>query len=207
MRRRRPPTALLIDLDGTLRRWDPAWPASVEATFGLPAGALLTTAMAWRTVTAAVCGRITHAEWMADVARQLAGVAGGLRRAQAAVAEWQSYRGEVDPVVLQVIRDARAAGRPVGLATNATDQLAADLTLLGLDGEFDAVINSSSVGIHKPAREYFAAACQALRCDAAVTLLVDDSDRSVRGARAAGLSAFRWTGPDGEPYVRAALRI
>jgi putative hydrolase of the HAD superfamily len=36
-------------------------------------------------------------------------------------------------------------------------------------------------------------------------LFVDDEDRNVRGAREAGLAAFRWTGPMDLPYVRAAL--
>jgi putative hydrolase of the HAD superfamily len=36
---------------------------------------------------------------------------------------------------------------------------------------------------------------------------VDDDDRVVRGARAAGLSAYRWTGPQHLTYLRKALEL
>jgi putative hydrolase of the HAD superfamily len=193
------PTALLVDLDGVLRRWDPAVPARVEAAHGLPAGALEKTAMDWSRLLPVITGRVSHADWMAGVAEAL--------DAPEAVAEWQRYRGEVDPDVLAFVREARAAGVPVAIATNATDHLDADLAALGLTGEVDAVVNSSVVGAHKPTREFFAAAAQALGRLPSQLLLVDDSDRFVRGARVAGLSAYRWNGPADLPYLRAALGL
>jgi putative hydrolase of the HAD superfamily len=193
------PTALLVDLDGVLRRWDPEVPARIEAVHGLPAGALEKTAMDWARLKPAVTGQITHAVWMAGVAEALG--------APEAVAQWQRYRGEVDPDVLGFVREARAAGVPVGIATNATDHLDADLEALGLTGEVDVVVNSSVVGAHKPRREFFAAACLALRTPPDRVLLVDDSDRFVRGARVAGLFAYRWNGPADLPYLRAALGL
>jgi putative hydrolase of the HAD superfamily len=36
-------------------------------------------------------------------------------------------------------------------------------------------------------------------------LFVDDDDRMISGARVAGLPAYRWSGPEGLRYVRAAL--
>jgi putative hydrolase of the HAD superfamily len=152
------PTALLVDLDGVLRRWDPAVPARVEAAHGLPAGALEKTAMDWSRLLPVITGQVSHADWMAGVAEAL--------DAPEAVAEWQRYRGEVDPDVLAFVREARAAGVPVAIATNATDQLDADLAALGLTGEVDAVVNSSVVGAHKPTREFFAAAAQVRWCPA-----------------------------------------
>ena len=193
------PTALLVDLDGVLRRWDPEVPARIEAAHGLPAGALEKTAMDWSRLRPAITGEVTHAGWMAGVAEALG--------APAAVAEWQRYRGEVDPDVLALVREARAAGVPVAIATNATDHLDADLETLGLTGEVDAVVNSSVVGAHKPTREFFAAAAAALRTPPDRMLLVDDSDRFVRGARVAGLPAYRWTGPTDLRYIRAALAL
>ena len=200
MARPRPrPTALLVDFDGVLRRWDPEVSARIEAAHGLPAGSLEKTAMDWGRLLPAITGRVTHAAWMAGVAEALG--------APDAVAEWQRYRGEVDPDVLALVRDARAAGVRVALATNATDHLDADLAELGLTGELDAVVNSSAVGAHKPTREFFTAAAMALRTPPNQLLLVDDSDRFVRGARVAGLSAYRWNGPADLPYLRAALRL
>ncbi|MEO3744688.1 HAD-IA family hydrolase [Plantactinospora sp. B5E13] len=206
MRRERP-TALLVDLDGVLRRWDPEVAAEAERRHGLPVGALVEVAFDWPLLRAAVTGQLSHAEWMTAVVDRLTERAGGRESAQAAVDEWQAYRGEVDPDVLALARDARAAGVRVGLATNATDLLDADLKLLGLTDEVDAVVNSSRLGVHKPAKEYFPQACLAVGAPPARVLLVDDDDRSVRGARAAGLSAYRWNGPDDLRYLRAALAL
>ena len=129
----------------------------------------------------------------------------GADGARAAVQEWQSYRGEVDPEVLAFVREVRAAGIRVGLGTNATDLLDADLAALDLTDELDVIVNSSVVGVHKPAKEYFQAACEALETPPGRVLFVDDEDRSVAGARVAGLSAHRWSGPADLRYLRAAL--
>src|SRR5687767_6740683 len=112
--------ALLIDLDGVLRRWDPAPMIAVEVGHGLKPAALLETAMSWDIYRPAMAGEITDAEWMRLVAGRLPLAA---EEAEAAIAEWQSYRGEPDPQALAFVREVRAAGRPVGLATNATDRL------------------------------------------------------------------------------------
>ena len=123
------------------------------------------------------------------------------------MAEWQDHRGEVDGDVLTFVRRVRAAGRPVGLATNATDRLRDDLASLGLAGELDVVVSSWEIGVHKPAPEFFTRASAALDLEPHWILFVDDDDRAVRGARAAGMPAFRWTGPQDLPYLEAALGL
>jgi putative hydrolase of the HAD superfamily len=196
--------ALLIDLDGVLRRWDPAPMIAVEVEYGLKPAALLETAMAWDIYRPAVAGEITDAEWMALVASRLP-----IDAAQAAeaVARWQSYRGEVDPEALAFVREVRAGGRKVGLATNATDRLRPDLDALGLTDEVDVVISSWELKVHKPAPEFFAESCRLIGVKPDLVLFVDDDDRVVRGARAAGLSAYRWTGPQHVAYLRKALDL
>ncbi|HEY2670953.1 MAG TPA: HAD-IA family hydrolase [Rugosimonospora sp.] len=192
-------TGLLVDMDGVLRRWDPQVLLSVEERHGLPAGTLWRTAFAPSRLVPAISGRASHADWMDGVAEAIG--------EPAAVAEWEGYRGEVDPDVLGFVREVRAAGIRVGLATNATDRLDADLVALGLTDELDVVVNSSVVGFTKPAASYFAAACAQLGVPPRQCLFVDDSERYILGARAAGLSAYRWTGPDDLPYLRAALGL
>lgn len=200
-------TALLVDLDGVLRRWDPQVISAVERRYDLPPGALLATAMRWALLRPALTGQVTHADWMATVVDALAEQTGSRDKARAAIDEWQSYRGEVDRDVLAFVREVRAAGPRVGLATNATDLLDADLAALGLTGEVDEVLNSSTLGVLKPAKEYFQAACRAVGTAPDRVLFVDDDDRSVRGARVAGLSAYRWNGPGDLPYLRASLDL
>ncbi|MDW3846553.1 HAD-IA family hydrolase [Micromonospora sp. BRA006-A] len=197
-------TALLVDFDGVLRRWDPAVAAGVEREYGLTEGVLGEIAMSWGLLQPVLTGQVSHAQWMVSVADALT-PAVGADRARAAVQEWQSYRGEVDPEVLAFVREVRAAGIRVGLGTNATDLLDADLAALDLTGELDVIVNSSVVGVHKPAKEYFQAACEALGTPPGRVLFVDDEDRAVAGARVAGLSAHRWSGPADLRYLRAAL--
>jgi putative hydrolase of the HAD superfamily len=196
---RQPCEALLVDLDGVLRVFDPGHVAAVEQRHGLPAGALAETAFHWDRLRPVITGRISHDEWLARVGAALG--------APDAVAEWFAYRGEVNAEVLEWVRQVRAAGIPVAIASNATDCLDADLDKLGLRDEVDAVVNSSVVGHHKPTAEFFAAACAAVRTPLDRCLLVDDDHRHVAGARVAGLAAYRYSEPGDLRYVRAALRV
>ena len=202
--RRQPARALLIDLDGVLRHWDTSHTAAVEASYGLDAGTLLDTAMRWDLYRPAVAGEMTDAEWMAAVAARLPLPPDD---AAAAVGKWQQHRGAVDPEALAFVREVRAAGLPVGLATNATDLLRGDLAKLGLADEFDAVFSSWELRIHKPAPAFYERACAGLGLESPWVLFVDDDDRAVRAARAAKLPAYRWTGPDEIPYLRGALGL
>ncbi|WP_345628199.1 HAD-IA family hydrolase [Rugosimonospora acidiphila] len=186
-------------MDGVLRRWDPQVSLTVEQRYELPPGTLARTAFTPSRVIPAITGEASHADWMSSVAEALG--------EPEAVVEWELYRGEVDPDVLGLVREARAAGIRTGLATNATDRLDADLALLDLVDELDVVINSSVIRVAKPAPGYFQAACAQLGIPPRQCLFVDDSERYVNGARAAGLSALRWSGPVDLPYVRAALGL
>ncbi len=185
--RRQPPRALLIDLDGVLRHF--AAPPLPEA-------------FAWERLRPALAGEISHEQWLAAT---VAALPLDPATATKVVSDWAADRGTVDSVVLGFVAEVRAAGIPVGLATNGTDRLPADLTALGLDGVFDVVVNSSVIGIHKPAPGFFEAACEAIGVAAPWVMFVDDDDRNIRAARAMKMLAYRWTGPEGLPYLRAAL--
>jgi putative hydrolase of the HAD superfamily len=208
MRRRRPAHALLVDFDGVLRRYDRAAadPSgadpvdSVESRYGLAPGALLSAGMQWSRYLPAVIGHWTRQQWLDSIAEATGAPA-------QALAEWDSYRGYLDTAVLDFVQEVRRAGRPVALATNATDDLRDDLARFGLTEAFDAVVSSAEIGRHKPSPEFFIAACAAVDTPADECLFVDDTDRNVRGARAAGLPALRWSGPADLPYVRAALGL
>jgi putative hydrolase of the HAD superfamily len=205
--RRQAPSALLIDFDGVLRRWDPAIVAVAERRYGLPAGAVLATALEWPRLLPAITGQITHAEWLSRVADALSERVGGPAAARSLIVEYSAYRGAVVPEVVALVRAARRGGVRVVLATNATDHLDLDLDAFGLTDDFDAMANSSRLGVHKPAPGFFALACDLAGEPPERCLFVDDDDRNVRGARAAGLSAFRFTGVTDLRYVRTALGL
>jgi putative hydrolase of the HAD superfamily len=200
-----PPTALLIDFDGVLRTFDPSINTKIEARYGLAPGTVLDTALEWPRLLPAITGHITREQWLATVAAALADRVGGEEQAAALMQEWVVYPGHISAEVLRFVRDVRAAGHPVCVATNATLEFAEVLESFGLTGEFDAVANSAVLGVHKPTKEYFAAACGLIDTPPPRCLLIDDIDRMVRGARAAGLTAYRYTPGDDLSYPRRAL--
>lgn len=115
--------------------------------------------------------------------------------------------GRIDQDVLAFARAVRAAGRPVVLCANAETELRAELDAAGAGGDFDAVILSVEVGWAKPSRPFFEAACAAAATEPRRCLLLDDTDRDVRGARAAGLVALRFTAADDLGYAARALGL
>ena len=201
------PSALLIDFDGVLRHFDPAVVAVTEQRYGLAPGAILDVVREWPRLEAAITGRVSHADWFLGVAEALADRVGGPTAARELMAEYGAYRGAIVPEVLAFVRTARQAGIRVVLATNATDALGLDLDAFGVTGDFDAVANSSSLGSYKPQKEFFLAACALIDTPPANCLLIDDTDRNVRGARAAGLSALRFSGSADLSYARSALSL
>ena len=194
------PTALLIDFDGVLRRHDPAIAAAIETRHGLEPGAILATGLEWDRQLPAITGQIGREEWLESIAEALS-------VEQSVVREWDEDKGEIVPEVLRFVRDVRKAGMRVGLATNAMDDLGEVLDRHGIARQFDAVANSSEIGVHKPAPGYFRAACALVGAHPKQCLFIDDADRNIRAARAAGLSAYRYTPGDDLGYVRKALGL
>jgi putative hydrolase of the HAD superfamily len=187
--------ALLIDLDGVIRYWNPATFTAAETTYGLPAGALPRTAFAPELLLPAITGVVTDTVWRQQVAAQLqkaypaADVVG-------AVAAWSQPAGEVVQPVLALIRQCRRS-IPVVLVTNATSRLPIDLATLGIREEFDHVINSSVVGVAKPDVGIFTCALQAVGVPAADALFVDDTKNNVVAAIDLGLYGYHFQSPTG----------
>ncbi len=77
MSRRSSDSALVVDLDGVLRIWDPQIVASAERRAGLPPGALDRAAFADpATLRTVVTGGISDAQWRAGIAARLVAVHG-----------------------------------------------------------------------------------------------------------------------------------
>ncbi|GIJ53051.1 hypothetical protein Vau01_005670 [Virgisporangium aurantiacum] len=188
-----------------MRRFDPAVTAVAETRYGLEPGTVLSVALEWPRIEPVITGRVSHADWLLGIADTLADRVGGPDTARNLMVEYDAYHGGIVTEVLTFVRSVRQAGVRVVLATNATDALDLDLDAFGLTGDFDAVANSSVLGSYKPQKEFFLAACSMVDASPSECLLIDDADRNVRGARAAGLSALRFNGPEDLSYARAAL--
>ncbi len=182
------PTSLLIDLDGVVRYWDPEHVAQVERRHGVPVGSVAAAAFGEDSaLQQVVTGRITDEDWRADVVRRLEPLCGD--SAPAVVAAWADSSGAVVPEVLSVVRRARETGWTVGLLTNATSRLGADLRLLELTDEFDVVLNSAELGVAKPDPVIFRLACERMQVAPHACVFVDDTEANVVAAARAGLDA------------------
>jgi putative hydrolase of the HAD superfamily len=189
-----PPTALLIDFDGVLRRWNFEDPL-IEEAHGLPAGAILGVALSPAALLPAICGSITDEAWRRNVADELLRLHPGSASADA-VAKWSESPGEVDLGVAEVLSRCRRDLRVV-LATNATSRLTSDLRALGLHERFQGIVNSSQIGFAKPHKEFYAAALQIAGVSAADAIFVDDSVANVAAAARLGIRGHHFRGHAG----------
>lgn len=178
---------VLCDLDGTVRLWPAEDDRRIEAELGLPGGELARVAFERELVSQAVTGALSDAAWREEIARRLVelhGEAGA--RGEAA---WSALRGIPDPEMLALVEELRAAV-PVVLLTNATSRLDADLAEAGLAERFDAIANSSVLGVAKPDPLVYARAAALVGLEPQECVLVDDGPSHVEGGRAAGAVAI-----------------
>ncbi|MFS8096548.1 HAD-IA family hydrolase [Lentzea alba] len=130
----------------------------------------------------AVIGEISHEQWQDE-------------------AGWDAPAGEVIAEALALVRAARGQCF-VALLSNATTRLEADLVLLGLDAEFDAIFSSARLGVAKPDPAVFRRVLDELGYPTAV--FCDDTEENVVAACEAGLDGVHV--PD-TAALRTALAV
>jgi len=199
-----PHKALLIDLDGVLRRWSSTG-TEIERACGLPSGAIQTAAFEHSLLHAAVTGRISDEHWRERVVALLRR-SYPQARAFEAVTAWSTPLGEVDVDVLRIVQRAAKRLRIV-LVTNATTRLNRDLESLGLKDSLDVVVNSSEIGIAKPESGFYVAALRAANVGAAETLYADDSRANVDAATKLGIHSHHFNGHEALASFLAQHRI
>jgi HAD superfamily hydrolase (TIGR01509 family) len=93
------------------------------------------------------------------------------------------------PGALELLAAVRAAGLPVGLASNSSREFVERaLGVAGLrNGHFDVVVSADDVSAPKPAPDLYLAACAALGTAPERAAALEDSPPGVASARAAGL--------------------
>jgi HAD superfamily hydrolase (TIGR01509 family) len=93
------------------------------------------------------------------------------------------------PGALELLAAVRAAGLPVGLASNSSREFVERaLSVAGLlNGHFDVIVSADDVAAPKPAPDLYLAACAALGAAPERTAALEDSPPGVASARAAGL--------------------
>jgi putative hydrolase of the HAD superfamily len=178
--------AVVFDLDGVVRHWDPSVNAAIEERHGLAPGAILDAAFDPELGPAAVTGALDYDTWIARIGERLGSLA--------PVLEWGEFRGRVDREAVALVEAVRAAGYQVGLLSNATTRLEEDLEHLGLDSAFDAVFNTARLGVCKPDPEVYRLVVAELGVPAAQVVFTDDTPSWAEAATAVGLHGIAFTG-------------
>jgi putative hydrolase of the HAD superfamily len=184
--------ALIVDLDGVIRRWHGHEFTALAESVGLSQEDLGDIAFEPELLAAAMTGAVVFEDWADEIGRR----AGALHGCDATVVTtgFAALGWTIDQDVLDVIREVRAAGRvKVALFSNASTRLEADLESCGIDGEFDVVFNSARLGLAKPDTEAFTTVADQLEVPVERCLFVDDTLPNVEGARRAGMQAEPFT--------------
>lgn len=183
--------ALIFDFGGVLMRTaDPTPRRELERRFGLPpAGAneLVFGSPRWDD---AQLGRISSAEFWADVGQRLglsAEELAGFRRAF-----WAGDRLDEELIVL--IRHLRDAGYRTALLSNGPAGSRQFMERLGITDAFDVIVISGREGLMKPDPAIFERTLERLDVQAKEALFVDDFQANVAAARQVGLHATRFRG-------------
>jgi HAD superfamily hydrolase (TIGR01509 family) len=186
-----PVLAVLLDYGGVVRREDPADWDEVAGGFGIAPGAAWSAFHDAPEYAASRTGRLDAASFRAAVVRRLAAAAGDEARADRCLAGIEAAAGAfpaVEPEVAALL--ARLRGRVrLGLLTNAAKGAGARLRARGVSSLFDDVVASGDVGVAKPDPEAFLLAARRLGVAPRACAVVDDLERNVAGARAAGMRA------------------
>ena len=187
--------AVVFDLDGVIRHWDPGPNADIEWRNGLAPGAILDAAFSADLGIPAITGGLTYEEWTAAVAERIG--------SPEAVAEWSEHRGTLDPEMKGFVAEVRATGCTVGLLSNATTRLHEDLAHLGLADSFDIVFNTAQLGVCKPDHAVYERVLELLDLPGDEVVFTDDLPDWAEAATEVGLHGIPFVGLHS---LRAALQ-
>jgi putative hydrolase of the HAD superfamily len=196
--------AVLCDFDGVIRRWSANDIERIETAFSLPLGAVAEAAFSRELLHEATTGAISDEEWRERIAGVLVAQHGN--GAHAAVAAWSRLSGSLDHEMLQLLREVRTTASVV-LVTNATTRLDRDLEALAVGDAFDAIANSSALGVVKPQAEIFERAAASVGGALADCVVIDDQPGHLRAAHDAGASIIHHTAASETRSALAALGL
>lgn len=195
--------AVVTDLDGVLRLFDPALWAELDTVAGLPEGTALAAVLGHPFLDEVVRGRGTHRQWRERAASALVAAGSTPVAADSVICRWLASPARIDREVLAELEAQRAAGRGVFVLTNGTDRVPEELEELGLTAFLGEgrrfLLNTADLGAAKPDHEAYARAHAHIEqvlgtglAPASIAFL-DDSARHVRGAAAFGWRAVLHT--------------
>ncbi|GAB3872597.1 HAD family hydrolase [Terrabacter terrigena] len=195
-------TAYVFDLDGVVRDFAPGDPsAAIEAALSLPSGHVAATAFHSDLLLPTITGRQTFDDWFSAICAALEDATDEPHRVRDHMESWRANRGTAIGETVERLETLRSAGHRTYVFTNGTDNVPAELELLGLSRLFDGLLNTADFGVGKPDPLAYAAAHRAIEADVGRGLarnavwFTDDRAENVAAAR-----EFGW---DAEVFSRA----
>jgi len=187
--------SLILDFGGVISRTLFECHAEIEGHFGLPAGVLRWRGPLdpagdelWRAMLA---GEISDRDYWHRRGTELGELVG--RALEMSDLLGAACAADPDrlirPEAVTLVRQAKAAGRRVGVLSNDLERLYGRATVarLGILREVDCVVDGSWSRVHKPSPEAYARALAALGGRAERTVFVDDQPHNVAAAVAVGM--------------------
>jgi HAD superfamily hydrolase (TIGR01549 family) len=101
---------------------------------------------------------------------------------------YQNINGEI----VDMLKELKRMGLKIGLVSNCSGEETEGLFLSPLSNLFDEIILSYQVGVSKPDKEIYDAACQRLGVNPGEAIFIGDGGANeLMGAKKAGMKAFR----------------
>ena len=102
--------------------------------------------------------------------------------------------GELRPAMVEAVKRCRARLKTACLTNNFV--MGPGSRREGMDSMFDAVIESSRVGVRKPDPRFYTMACELLEIEPSEAVFLDDLGINLKPAKALGMSTIKVSDPD-----------
>ncbi len=184
-----PHTALIFDFGGVLMKTQSQAPRHAwDDRLGLPHGTVERVVHGSESWRLAQIGRVSVADYWADVAAQLT-----IDDAQLPQLEADYFSADqLDPALMALIQELRGAGHPIALLSNDSPALLGKLIGLGIAQLFDPLVISGDIGMMKPDPAAYRIALDRLAMPADQAVFIDDMPANIMGAQAIGMHAIQY---------------
>lgn len=181
---------IIFDYGGVLVRTEDYAPRHAwDDRLNLPRGSVERAVHDSESWLQAMAGRLSLADYWADVARQLGLDAADIPRLAA-----DFYAGDrLDTALVAYIQRLRDRGCTVALLSNASPALRGELASLGIAGLFDPLVVSCEIGILKPEPGAYQAVLERAQRPPADAVFIDDMPANIEGAQAVGIHGILYT--------------
>ena len=105
--------------------------------------------------------------------------------------------GEIRPVMVEALETLKAAGYIIAcltnnvLSTNTSTPSEREVALRTVLNRFDAIIESSKIGVRKPEPKFYEIACAAISVDPSECVFLDDLGVNLKPAAAMGMATIK----------------